>query len=160
MNGAESTGAEEHQRFMRIALQLAERGMAAGGPPVGACHVREGEVIGSGRNSDVAELDITAHAEIVAIRTACRELRQLSLAPSTLYVTVEPCAMCFAASQYAGIGQIVYGAEISAMQARTGHELAIPTADGFADQPGVPVLMGGVLGAECAALLESWSPPA
>ncbi len=166
MNGAELTGADEHQRFMRAALQMAERGMAAGGPPVGACLVRDGVIISRAQNAVVADLDITAHAEIVAIRTACREQRTLSLESSTLYVTVEPCAMCMAASFYAGIGHIVFGADIAEMQARTGAELGAGSnagsdtaaSDFFANVAGMPGMTGGVLDEECRALLDAWRP--
>ena len=61
---------------MRVALEMAERGMAAGGPPVGACLVCADELLSRGHNSVIGELDITAHAEIVVIREACRKLRQ------------------------------------------------------------------------------------
>ena len=158
MNGAEFTGADEHQRFMRVALQMAERGMAAGGPPVGACLVHDGVIVSRAQNAVVADLDVTAHAEIAVIRDACRELQKLSLTPSTLYVTVEPCAMCFAASYYAGIEQIFFGAGIAAMAARTGAELAA-TSELLTTVAGMPRLIGGVLDAECRALLDAWRPP-
>ena len=120
---AAETASALRERFMRIALQMAERGMAAGGPPVGACIVRGGEVVAAGHNSVIGELDATAHAEIVVIRLACRELRLLSLTGCELYVTVEPCPMCLSACHYAAVEAIHFGASITAMQAITGSEL-------------------------------------
>ena len=128
MKAAGKTGADEHQRFMRIALQMAERGLAAGGAPVGACLVHEGVVVSKAQNAVVANLDVTAHAEVVVIRKACRVLQSLQLANCTLYVSVEPCAMCFAASHYAGISEIVFAADIKTMQALTGNELSASPA--------------------------------
>ena len=69
---------------------------------MGACLVKEGQVIARAHNAVIADLDITAHAEICVLREACREQRTLSLVDCILYVTVEPCAMCLAASFYAG----------------------------------------------------------
>ena len=72
------------EQFMRVALTMAERGMAAGGPPVGACLVRDTEVIASAHNAVISDLDVTAHAEVAVIRSACRELRALDLHRRTL----------------------------------------------------------------------------
>lgn len=152
-----NSAAADAERYMRFALQMAERGMAAGGPPVGACLVRDGDVLVSAHNCVVGELDITAHAEITVIRQACRELQTLSLSGSVLYVTVEPCAMCLAASHYAGIAEIVFGAPIAAMQAITNDELSVPAEELLGDAASLSV-SGGVLSAECQALLDQWRP--
>lgn len=141
---------------MRIALQMAERGMAAGGPPVGACLVRAGEIVVTAHNSVIGELDATAHAEISVIRQACRELRSLNLAGCELYVTVEPCPMCLSACYYAGINAIYFGAPITAMQAITGHELCVDAQALFAGLDAVPVVTGGMLEDECVDLLQRW----
>ena len=144
------------EQFMRVALTMAERGMAAGGPPVGACLVRDTEVIASAHNAVISDLDVTAHAEVAVIRSACRELRALDLHGCTLFVTVEPCLMCLAASYYAGIGEICFGASLLDMQAVTGSELCVPLSQVFADQADVPRIIGGILHADCLALLNSW----
>jgi len=142
---------------MRTALEMARRGMAAGGPPVGACLVRDGRLVSRNHNAVVSELDITAHAEIVVIREACRELRSLNLEGCVLYVTVEPCPMCLAACHYAGISAIVFGAPIDAMQAITGHELLLESDALFANQGNRPLIRGGVLADECQLLLDQWA---
>ncbi|RLA26355.1 MAG: nucleoside deaminase [Gammaproteobacteria bacterium] len=143
---------EQHEGFMRAALEAARRGMLAGEPPVGACLVVNGEIVATLSNAVIGELDITAHAEMRVIREACRQLRRLDLSGCTLYVTVEPCLMCQAACHYAGITEIIYGAAIDDMQVVTGNELDVntPVSASLA-------LEGGCLAAESRALITSWS---
>jgi guanine deaminase len=149
--------AASQELFMRTALEMARRGMAAGGPPVGACLVRDGRLVSRNHNAVVSELDITAHAEIVIIREACRELRSLNLEGCVLYVTVEPCPMCLAACHYAGIRTIYYGSPISAMHAITGSELLTSADALFANSGDRPLIRGGVLADECQVLLDQWA---
>lgn len=102
---------ERDEGFMRRAIRLAAQGMAAGdGGPFGAVIVRAGEVIGSGWNRVLATNDPTAHAEIVAIRDACRRQEQYWLEGATLYVNCEPCPMCLAAIHWARIERLVFAA--------------------------------------------------
>ena len=110
---------------MRAALEAARRGLLAGEPPVGACLVRDGEIVVTASNGVIGELDATAHAEIRVIREACRQLRSLTLTGCTLYATVEPCPMCLSACHYAGIDAVVFGAALEDMQGVTGGELEI-----------------------------------
>jgi tRNA(Arg) A34 adenosine deaminase TadA len=153
---ADSASAAQEQ-FMRVALEMAERGMASGGPPVGACLVRTGQVVSRGHNSVIGELDITAHAEMVVIREACRKLRTLQLQGCVLYVTVQPCPMCLSACYYAGIREVVYGASIEALDAFTGNELCASPAELFAGRTEQPLLTAGVLADDSRALLQSWN---
>jgi len=145
-----------HEPFMRAALDAARRGLLAGEPPVGACLVRDGDIIATANNGVISELDATAHAEIGVIREACRQQRTLSLAGCTLYATVEPCLMCLTACHYAGIGEIVFGATLDDMHAVTGNELHVEHA--ALERGGFGVtLTGACLRGESAALLEDWS---
>jgi len=155
VNAAESAAAKREQ-FMFAALDMARRGLAAGGAPVGAAIVKADGLVASSHNEVVSALDVTAHAEIVAIREACHVLRSLQLADCVLYVTVEPCPMCLAACHYAGIREIYFGAPIAAMQAITASELCIAAGELYAGRAGQPRVSGGLLAAECGALLESW----
>ena len=98
------------ERFMLLALAQARRAAARSEVPVGAVVVRGGRVVGSGHNRPVAGRDPTAHAEIVALRRAGRRLGNYRLPGCTLYVTIEPCAMCAAALVHARIDRLVYGA--------------------------------------------------
>ncbi len=141
------------EQFMLAAIEQARRSMAAGGPPVGACLVRDGSLLASAHNEVIPRLDITAHAEIVVLRQACEELRSLNLSGCELYVTVEPCLMCFAACSYAGISSIRYGASISVLNHYTGDELCVAKGD-LPD--GGPEMIGGLLAEDCAALVKEW----
>lgn len=139
---------------MRRALEAARRAGLAGEPPIGACLVRGGVVLASASNCVISELDITAHAEMTVIRDACRRERTLELAGCELYVTVEPCPMCLAASHYAGISRIIHGATLEDLDALTGGELL---AGLRGSQPGGPLVEGDCLRAESLALLKAWA---
>ncbi len=96
--------------FMRRAIELSRTRLAAGeGGPFGAVVVKDGRIIGEGWNQVVGTNDPTAHAEIVAIRAACRHLGNFSLAGAELYTSCEPCPMCLAATLWARIEGIFYG---------------------------------------------------
>ncbi|MCF6186302.1 MAG: nucleoside deaminase [Desulfobulbaceae bacterium] len=97
--------------FMAEAVKLSEHGMFRGdGGPFGAVIVREGKIIGKGWNRVLATNDPTAHAEITAIRDACRATSSYRLEGCTIYVNCEPCPMCLAAIYWAGIEQILFAA--------------------------------------------------
>ena len=95
--------------FMQHALALARAGAVANEVPVGAVVVCAGEIVGEGYNQPISRHDPTAHAEIVALRDAALRLGNYRLPDCTLYVTVEPCAMCAGAIQHARIARVVYG---------------------------------------------------
>lgn len=94
---------------MRLALEQARLGRAAGEVPIGAVVVRDGAVLGRGFNSPIALSDPTAHAEVQALRQAARAIGNYRLTWASLYVTVEPCLMCVGAIVQARIGTVVYG---------------------------------------------------
>jgi tRNA(adenine34) deaminase len=96
--------------FMVEALALAADARQAGEVPVGAVVVREGQIIGRGFNAPISLHDPSAHAEIQALRAAAKALGNYRLAGCTLYVTLEPCAMCAGAIQHARIARLVFGA--------------------------------------------------
>ena len=96
--------------FMRTALELATRASELGEVPVGALVVQDGTIIGRGYNRPISACDPTAHAEIVAMREAASALGNYRLAGCTLYVTLEPCAMCSGAIQHARIARLIFGA--------------------------------------------------
>lgn len=97
--------------FMRLALREAERALEHDDVPVGAVVVHEGEVIGAGHNERELREDPSAHAEMLAIREAARTLGSWRLLGTTLYVTLEPCAMCAGAIVLARVPRVVYGAD-------------------------------------------------
>lgn len=96
--------------FLAEAIALAESSVAQGGGPFGALVVKEGRVIGRGTNCVTLNNDPTAHAEVSAIREACRQLNDFSLAGATLYASCEPCPMCLSAIYWARLERVVYAA--------------------------------------------------
>ena len=99
----------DHEDFMAEALRLAREAAGHGDVPVGCVIVRDGEVIGRGRNRRELNGDATAHAEVEAIRDACARLKSWRLHGCTLYVTLEPCPMCAGAIINARIEAVRYG---------------------------------------------------
>lgn len=112
-NALEPTELQTHQYFMQLALQQAQRAAELGEVPVGAVLVKDGQVIASAYNQPIALHDPSAHAEIQVMRLAAQKLANYRLVDCTLYVTLEPCAMCAGAIQHARIATLVYGASDS-----------------------------------------------
>lgn len=99
-----------HESFMQEALIEARKAYALGEVPIGAVIVQNGEIIARGHNRSIIDCDPTAHAEIVAIREACRIMSNYRLPDTTLYVTLEPCTMCAGSFLHTRIDTVVYGA--------------------------------------------------
>jgi tRNA(adenine34) deaminase len=99
------------QLFMRAALEEARHAAERGEVPVGAAIVMEGRIISRSGNRTIGDCDPTAHAEIVALREAARQMENYRLLGATVYVTIEPCAMCAGAMIQARVARLVYGAE-------------------------------------------------
>ena len=104
------TETETHLHWMRQALAFAEGGAQAGEVPVGAVLVRDGQLLAGGYNRPVGDCDPSAHAEIVTLRAAAIARANYRLLDTTLYVTMEPCAMCAGAIVHARVARVVYGA--------------------------------------------------
>ena len=104
------TSGEDRASFMREALREAEGALAKGEVPIGAVAVLGGRIIGRGGNGVIGSSDPTAHAEIVALRLAAKEIGNYRLTDADLYVTIEPCVMCAGAIIQARIRRLFYGA--------------------------------------------------
>ncbi len=102
--------ADAHARWMRLALEEAQRGLAAGEVPIGAVIVLDDVIIGRAFNQPIGLRDPTAHAEILAMRDASRTVENYRLSGAALYVTLEPCLMCAGALVHARVGTLVFGA--------------------------------------------------
>ncbi len=137
---------------MGQALELARQAGAAGEVPVGALVVHEAEVVGRGWNQPIGRHDPTSHAEIMALRDAADRLGNYRLPGCTLYVTLEPCAMCAGAIMHARIARVVFGAR----DPKTG--VAGSVIDLFAEARlnHHASVAGGVLAGPCGALLSSF----
>jgi len=140
------------EEWMALALSDAEAGAAAGEVPIGALVTRGDELLARAHNAPIALCDPTAHAEILALRRAARRLGEYRLPGTTLYVTVEPCPMCFGAALWARVERIVFGAADPkagaigsvvdlAAEARFNHRIAVH---------------GGVLAERSAELLQAF----
>ena len=114
---------------MRQAITKALQGVGSGQTPFGACIVKDGRTIALAHNVVWATTDITAHAEVNAIRQACQALDTVDLSGCVLYSTCEPCPMCFSAIHWAGISRIFYGNTISDAQGLGFGELTISNAE-------------------------------
>jgi tRNA(adenine34) deaminase len=139
-------------QFMREALALAADAAALGEVPVGAVVVKDGVVIGRGFNQPITSNDPTTHAEIVALRDAAKALGNYRLVDCTLYVTLEPCAMCVGAMLHARLARVVWGAP----EPKSG------ACGSVVNLPAEPKLnhhaefVGGVLAAESGEILKAF----
>ena len=146
------TDAATDAAMMREALRLAALAAGTGEVPVGAIVVRDGVVLGHGHNSPISSTDPTAHAEIRAIREASAACGNYRLSGCTLYVTLEPCAMCAGAIIHARIARLVYGAP----DPKTGACGSVVNLFGEARLNHHTEVTSGVLADDCAALLSGF----
>ncbi|WP_439651598.1 tRNA adenosine(34) deaminase TadA [Microbulbifer elongatus] len=138
--------------FMQQALGLAAKAAELGEVPVGAVVVLDGQVIGEGFNQPIAASDPSAHAEVMALRAAARHQQNYRLPGATLYVTIEPCTMCFGTLVHARIARLVYGAA----EPRAGvvaSQLQLPEQTFFNHRV---LVEGGVLQDEAATLVREF----
>jgi len=138
--------------YMAKALQLVEQAGAIGEVPVGAILVKDGEIVGEGFNQPISGCDPTAHAEIVAMRNAAKNLNNYRLSDCDLYVTIEPCTMCVGAMVHGRIRRVLFGA----LEPRAG---ALQSQLQLMDQSHYNHSIewqGGVLAQECGDLISSF----
>lgn len=144
------------KRFMDSAIETAKRGIASGQTPFGACVVKGQEVISSCYNTVWLDNDITAHAEINAIRLACQKLNTVDLSGCVIFSTCEPCPMCFVASHWAKISKIVYGAGIEDAAIAGFSELTISNYQMKQQGQSDIEIVSGYMAEQCAELFEIW----
>jgi len=146
------TSAELDQQFMRLAIEQAQLAAQAGEVPVGAVLVRDGQVISKAFNKPIANHDPSAHAEMLALRAAALVEENYRIPGSTLYVTLEPCAMCSGAMLHARIDRVVYGAPDPKTGA-AGSVLNLFSSKQINHQTSVE---GGIMSEECGQLLRDF----
>ena len=142
---------DEREHYMRLALELAREAAAAGEGPVGCVIVRDGQVVGRGRNRREEKRSTASHAEMEAIAQANETLGSWRLDDCELYVTLEPCPMCAGAILNARIARVWYGARDSAMGACGG--VVNLYMEDFSNRP---ALVGGILAQECRQVLSDF----
>ena len=138
--------------FMQQAIKLAEQAAENGEVPVGAIVVKDGEIIGRGSNAPIGLNDPSAHAEMLAIRDAAKTLGNYRLVDCTLYVTLEPCAMCAGVIQHARLAKLVYGAS----DPKTGACGSVINLMAETKLNHHTEVIGGVLAEECGNLLSTF----
>jgi tRNA(adenine34) deaminase len=140
------------ESMMRLALEQARLGASKGEVPVGAVIVLKGKLIALAHNCPIAESDSTAHAEVLAIRAACRELHTYRLVGAAMYVTLEPCVMCIGAAINARLDCLIFGAwDDKAGAAGSVYDIG---RDGRLNHS--IEMRGGVMEADCSGLMRDF----
>ena len=142
----------EDERFMREALDLARQAGSVGEVPVGALVVRDGIVVGCGFNQFILCHDFTAHVEVMVLRDMGLTLNNYRMPGCTLYVTLEPCAMCSGAIFHARIGRVIFGAS----DLKTGVAGSVTDLYAIGQLNHHATAMGGLLADECGGMLSSF----
>ena len=141
---------------MENAIDIAKIGVLKGNSPFGSCIVKDGKVISLAHNTVLTKKDATNHAEMNAIRLACKKLKSHELKGCTVYSTTEPCPMCFSAIHWAKADGIVYGTGIGDVKRLGFGELTISDRE-MKRRGGSRVMVnGGFMKKECVKLLEFW----
>ena len=137
---------------MQKALTFAEQAAEVGEVPVGAILVRDDELIGAGWNQPISTHDPSAHAEIVALRDAAKNVSNYRLPDATLYVTIEPCTMCFGAIVHARVARIVFGA----LEPKAGVLASHPEVLQCDIYNHIPDWEGGICADECSQMISDF----
>ena len=146
-----------HEHFMQLALDKAKEGVDNGQSPFGACIVKDGKVITCEYNIVWESTDITAHAEIHAVREANRILNTIDLTGCVIYSTCEPCPMCFTAIHWARIDKIYYGASIDDARRFGFNELTVSNEMLKNHGSSNVEVEGGFMKDKCVELFEYWA---
>lgn len=147
----------DHTKFMDLALEEGLKGGTDGNVPVGSVIVRNGEVIGVGRNRANSDLDATAHAEVDAIRDACRNIGSTDLSGTVCYTSMEPCPMCCWAIHSSGCDGLVLGARHADSTASGGADYGNYSVEWLIEKTGHTLdIENGVQLEECNAVRRDW----
>jgi len=141
---------------MRLALEKTREGIARGHGPFGCAIVREGELLAVEHNRVLAQMDISAHAEIGALRVASRRARNHRLPGAVVYATCEPCPMCMAALLFAEVEAVRFGAAVADAERAGFPQIQLGAAELAAVAANAVTVEGGLLAAECRSLFEEW----
>ena len=144
-------------KFMILAIERAKQAIEKGQTPFGACIVKDEQVISCEHNTVWDTIDITAHAEINAIRKACEKLNTVDLSGCVIYSTCEPCPMCFAACHWARISKIVFGAGIKDAKQAGFSELIVSNEEMKRLGESSVEIVAGFLSEENIELFKLWS---
>jgi tRNA(Arg) A34 adenosine deaminase TadA len=141
---------------MELAIAKCRAGLAAGQSPFGCAIARDGKLLSSAHNTVVLKTDITAHAEMNAIREACQEVGDIFLTGAIVATTCEPCPMCMAALHWARVATVYYGATIADANGAGFNELQLPAAELLRLGQSSVALVPNILPDECKLLFTEW----
>lgn len=144
------------EELMQSAIDTCRRGLAKGQSPFGCAIALDDRIISSEHNTVVLTTDITAHAEVNAIRTGNRVLQNIFLEGAIVATTCEPCPMCMAALHWARVDTVYYGATIADAEGAGFNELQLPAAELLRQGGSRLKLISGVLDGECKQLFNEW----
>jgi len=142
--------------LMELAVEAARRGIADGQSPFGCAIALDETVLAVSHNTVVSSTDITAHAEINALRTACKAANRVHLDDCLVATTCEPCPMCMAALHWARVGTVMFGASIADAELAGFNELRVPAAEVLKIGGSNVKLTSDVLADECRQLFRDW----
>jgi len=142
----------KHEKFMNASIKEAKKALREGEVPVGAVIVVSNNIISSAFNQSISHADPTAHAEILAIRKACKSIGNYRLSSASIYTTLEPCAMCYGAIVHARISNLVFGAYDSKTGV-CGSSFNLHEKEFFNH---TPKIIGGVLEKDCSTMLKDF----
>jgi len=142
--------------LMKLAIEACKRGIAAGQSPFGCAIALGDRVVAESHNTVVLTTDITAHAEVNAIRAGCLKVNDIFLTDAVVATTCEPCPMCMAALHWARVGTVYYGATIADADDSGFNELQLPAAELLRIGGSQVKLMDGLLVDECRELFRLW----
>jgi tRNA(Arg) A34 adenosine deaminase TadA len=147
----------EPAELMQLAIDICRQGLAAGQSPFGCAIARDGELLASSHNTVLATTDITAHAEVNAIRAACRQTGNILLEGAIVATTCEPCPMCMSALHWARVDTVYFGASIADAAVAGFNELQLPAGELLRLGGSKLKLIPGVLPQECRQLFAEWN---
>ncbi len=142
--------------LMGLAIEACQEGLAAGQSPFGCAVAWNGRVLAKSHNTVLLSTDITAHAEVNAIRAACLAIGDILLSGATVATTCEPCPMCMAALHWARVETVYYGATIADADTAGFNELRLPAAELLRLGGSSVRLVGDVRAEECRELFSAW----
>jgi tRNA(Arg) A34 adenosine deaminase TadA len=143
-------------QLMKLAIDKCREGLAKGQSPFGCAIARDGEILSASHNTVVLTTDITAHAEVNAIREACRHTGNIFLEGAIVATTCEPCPMCMAALHWARVDTVYFGATIGDADVAGFNELRLPAAELLRIGGSKLKLIPGLMPEECKKLFAEW----
>lgn len=144
------------EELMNLAIESCRRGLAKGQSPFGCAIAIGDQIVSQEHNTVVLTTDITAHAEINAIRAACLAIDDIFLTDAIVATTCEPCPMCMAALHWARVGTVYYGASIADAETAGFNELQLPAAELLRQGGSKVKLIGDTLKDDCVQLFDDW----